>query len=103
MRLSLTPSGQRLAASSPPPVQQPLVDALAAMKPPRRRALRAALEEIARRTETDRVDAPFFDVDLPAPALKPARARRCVDTFRRYWLSFMSLGPPVRPRSHRVP
>lgn len=83
VRLSLTASGQRLAASSPPPVQQALVDALAAMKPARRRALRAALEEIARHTETDRVDAPFFDVDPPRPlavgiravARKPAGSR----------------------------
>lgn len=62
IRLSLTALGQKLVETSPPPVQQPLVDALHAMKPARLRALRAALEEIARRTEADRLDAPFFDV-----------------------------------------
>jgi DNA-binding MarR family transcriptional regulator len=61
VRLTLTATGRRLQRSSPPPVQVGLRRALEAMPAGRLRRLRQSLEEIARQTEIDRFDAPFFD------------------------------------------
>jgi len=60
--LSLTPAGRRLLKSSPPPVQVGLARALEAMPAVRLRQLSLTLAEIVRRTEADRLEAPFFDV-----------------------------------------
>ncbi|MGE0453458.1 MAG: MarR family winged helix-turn-helix transcriptional regulator [Vicinamibacteria bacterium] len=60
--LSLTPAGRRLLKASPPPVQVGLARALEAMPSPRLRQLSQTLAEIVRRTEADRLEAPFFDV-----------------------------------------
>jgi DNA-binding MarR family transcriptional regulator len=60
--LSLTPAGRRLLKASPPPVQEGLARALEAMPAARLRLLSLTLAEIVRRTEADRLEAPFFDV-----------------------------------------
>lgn len=60
--LSLTAAGRRLLKTSPPPVQVGLARALEAMPAPRLRQLSLTLAEIVRRTEADRLEAPFFDV-----------------------------------------
>lgn len=61
--LSLTERGRRVLRRCPPPIQDALRQAVSAMPAARRRTLRRALEEVARATETDRLKAPFFDLD----------------------------------------
>jgi DNA-binding MarR family transcriptional regulator len=61
--LSTTRSGRRILETTPPPVQVGLTRALAALPPRRRRDLRTSLVRIARETEADRVEAPFFDLE----------------------------------------
>lgn len=63
VRLHLTPAGRRLVRRSPPPVQVGLRRALLAMPASRLRSLRRSLERIARDTEADRIEAPFFEVE----------------------------------------
>lgn len=63
VQLSLTPRGRRLLRRSPPPVQAGLWRALGGMSAPRLQELRRSLELIAQRTEADRYDAPFLDVE----------------------------------------
>ena len=63
IRLTLTETGKNLVAKSPTPVQSALTKALSGMSPVELRQLRASLEEVARATETDNLDAPFFDLD----------------------------------------
>jgi MarR family transcriptional regulator, organic hydroperoxide resistance regulator len=60
--LSLTPAGKKLLRSSPPPVQQSLADALRSLAPARLSQLRRSLEEIVERTESHKLEAPFFDI-----------------------------------------
>jgi DNA-binding MarR family transcriptional regulator len=61
IRLSVTPAGRRLLRSSPPPVQVGLRHVLVSMPTARLRLLRESLEEVARNTELERVEAPFFE------------------------------------------
>jgi DNA-binding MarR family transcriptional regulator len=61
--LTLTARGRRALRRCPPPIQDALRRAVAGLPSARRRALRLALEHLARATETDRVKAPFFDLD----------------------------------------
>lgn len=61
--LTLTARGRRALRRCPPPIQDALRQAVAGLPADRRRALRLGLERIARATETDRVKAPFFDLD----------------------------------------
>jgi DNA-binding MarR family transcriptional regulator len=62
VRLSATRLGGRILKTTPPPVQVGLTRALAALPPRRLRDLRTSLVRIARETEADRVNAPFFDL-----------------------------------------
>lgn len=59
--LSLTPEGRRLLRRSPPPVQHGMRRALLAFAPSRLRELRRSLEQVARETEADRLDAPLLE------------------------------------------
>lgn len=61
--LTLTARGRRELRRCPPPIQDALRRAVESMPPTRRHALRLGLEEVARATETDRVKAPFFELD----------------------------------------
>jgi len=61
VRLSLTPAGEALVTSAPPPVQAGLAEALARFPPSRLRQLRLALQEIVQQAELDRIEAPFFE------------------------------------------
>jgi DNA-binding MarR family transcriptional regulator len=63
VRLSATRLGGRILKTTPPPVQVGLTRALAALPPRRLRDLRTSLVRIARETEADRVNAPFFDLE----------------------------------------
>ncbi|MBI3932081.1 MAG: MarR family transcriptional regulator [Acidobacteria bacterium] len=63
IRLSLTPLGRRLLRRSPPPVQAGLSRSLDSMPAAHLRRLRTSLERVARETETDRIEAPFFDLE----------------------------------------
>jgi MarR family transcriptional regulator, organic hydroperoxide resistance regulator len=63
VRLSTTRLGGRILKTTPPPVQVGLTRALAALPPRRLRDLRTSLVRIARETEADRVNAPFFDLE----------------------------------------
>jgi DNA-binding MarR family transcriptional regulator len=63
IRLSITPVGQRVLKSTPPPVQIGLARALAALPPRRLRELRTTLAQIAREAEADRISAPLFGLD----------------------------------------
>lgn len=63
VRLTLTTAGRRELRRCPPPIQDALRRAVAGLPPARRRVMREALEYVARATETDRVKAPFFDLD----------------------------------------
>jgi DNA-binding MarR family transcriptional regulator len=61
--LSLTPAGRRLLKSSPPPVQVGLARALEKMPARELSRLRETLEDIVKKTEADKLEAPFFDAD----------------------------------------
>jgi DNA-binding MarR family transcriptional regulator len=63
LRLLLTSSGRRLVRRSPSPVQAGLRRSLESLSADDLRRLRRSLEHIARVTETDRIEAPFFEVE----------------------------------------
>ncbi len=63
IRLFLTARGQGLVRKSPSPIQKSLRAALEGMSAPRLVELRRSLEEISKKTEAQRLRAPFFDLE----------------------------------------
>jgi DNA-binding MarR family transcriptional regulator len=76
VELSLTPTGLKMARSSPLPFQENLRQALESMPAARLQHLRQSLQQIARVTDTERLDAPFFDVDGERDRRRVGAARR---------------------------
>jgi DNA-binding MarR family transcriptional regulator len=63
VRLYVRPAGVRILRRSPPPIQVGLARALAGMSARRLSELRRSLLDLARKTETDRIRAPLFDLE----------------------------------------